>query len=127
MAIQIPPKHRGDIIAVATKALRTGKVLCNFIEGRRNPERKLLDGKTGTVRMALAAEVPIIPLGITCPAGRTMAQSLRYLMSKQQTVQIAIGRPIRIPAPSERPNQTYLSAQTQRVMAAIAPLAGKAS
>ncbi|MEO6886586.1 MAG: lysophospholipid acyltransferase family protein [Jatrophihabitantaceae bacterium] len=52
-------------LAPAADALRSGKVLCMYPEGTINttPERGLLDGRTGVVRLAMAAGVPIVPIG----------------------------------------------------------------
>ena len=36
-----------------------------FPEGHRSPDGKLQRGKTGVARLALAAKVPVIPMGIT--------------------------------------------------------------
>lgn len=49
----------------AAEALREGKVLCMYPEGTVNaaPEQGLLAGKTGVARLALAAGVPVVPVG----------------------------------------------------------------
>ncbi|MBI2984131.1 MAG: 1-acyl-sn-glycerol-3-phosphate acyltransferase [Candidatus Kerfeldbacteria bacterium] len=124
VAVQIKADRRGAIIDQAVRALTDGKVICNFIEGQRNPATKLLAGRTGTVRMALTAGVPIVPLGIACSAGKNVGQSLMYLMSKNHHVTIKIGRPIRLPA-ADQPEDNDLRRYTHQVMHAIAPLAGK--
>lgn len=118
------PSQPSAIVDQAVAHLRRGKVICNFPEGQRNPAAKLLAGRTGTVRMALRADVPIIPLGITCSSGKNVAQSLLYLMSKNHAVRIRIGKPIRFSSPGEVTGD-FLTGATARVMRAIAPLCGK--
>lgn len=126
LAVQIPSDRRSGIIDTAVANLKRGKIICNFIEGQRNTATALLPGKTGTVRMALQAGVPIVPLGITCRPGKNMAESIMYLFSNKQSVKIRIGRAINF----GRNDSVSLSLEqlrdaTTRVMRAIAPLAGK--
>jgi 1-acyl-sn-glycerol-3-phosphate acyltransferase len=49
----------------AAEALRQGKVLCMYPEGTYNttPELGLVAGRTGVARLALAAGVPVVPVG----------------------------------------------------------------
>jgi|TARA_B100001971_G_C18198318_1_gene542895 1-acyl-sn-glycerol-3-phosphate acyltransferase len=44
--------------------LKKGNIIAIFIEGSRSPDGKLRKGKTGVVRLALKAHVPILPIGI---------------------------------------------------------------
>ncbi len=126
MTIQIPTSNRGAIISKAIDQLQAKRIICNFPEGERNTTTKLRPGKTGTVRMALLSGVPIIPLGISCDAGRTMAQSLRYLLSAQHPVRLRFGRPIILGQKrSEDIRAQDADMGTAAVMSAIAPLAGK--
>ncbi|MEK6876058.1 MAG: lysophospholipid acyltransferase family protein [Nanoarchaeota archaeon] len=52
-------------IKEAKKYLRKGEVIGFFPEGERSSSGKLQKGKTGVVRLALAAKAPIVPIGIT--------------------------------------------------------------
>ncbi|MBI5466682.1 MAG: 1-acyl-sn-glycerol-3-phosphate acyltransferase, partial [Candidatus Kerfeldbacteria bacterium] len=124
LALQIP-RQKSAIVDQAVQYLKSGKVICNFPEGQRNTGKRLLPGRTGTVRMAIAADVPIVPLGITCSPGKNMAQSLVYLMSNRHPVRLAIGRPLAVTAPDGEITADYLTAMTEQLMRAIAPLAGK--
>lgn len=121
MAIQIPPSRRGDIVGQAAQALRDGKVICNFIEGQRNMTDTMLPGKTGTVRIALAAGVPIIPLGIECRGWKSMSQSVQKLMLGNDLVQIHIGKAMHF----EQVAANDIQAATDQVTLAIAKLANK--
>ncbi len=123
LALQIPAQPSA-IVDQAVTHLRSDKVICNFPEGQRNPTKKLLPGRTGTVRMALQAGVPIVPFGIACSSGKNVAQSLLYLMSNNHAVRIRIGKPIRLTPPGEMTSE-FLTRAADRVMRAIAPLCGK--
>lgn len=121
--IQIP-RQKDAVVDEAVRHLRLGKVICIFPEGQRNPTKKLLPGKTGVVRMAVEAGVPIVPVGMTCTFGRNVGKSVLNLLSSEHPVSIAIGQPISIDQPQVM-NHEWLHHQTQRVMKAIGPLAGK--
>lgn len=124
IAVQIPD-DRNTIIDQAVQQLRSGKVICNFPEGERNATPKLLLGKTGTVRMAAEAGVPVIPAGITCEAGRNMGQSIRFLFSNKYRINLSFGEPLRFNVPPTGITTEWLTNETTRLMRAIAPLCGK--
>ena len=46
------------------KVLRAGDILGLYPEGTRSPDGRLYKGKTGVARMALAAQVPIVPVAM---------------------------------------------------------------
>ena len=48
----------------AIPALRAGDLVGVYPEGTRSPDGRLYRGRTGAARLALLAEVPIIPVGI---------------------------------------------------------------
>lgn len=124
IAIQIPA-DRGAIITTAVGQLQAGKVICNFPEGQRNSTNQLLPGKTGTIRMAATAGVPIIPAGITCDSGRNMGQSLQFLLSPSHSVRLRFGAPLQSTPPTSGLSAEWLATETERLMRAIAPLCGK--
>ena len=124
VAIQIPSEKK-DTVDVAVEALRDGKVICNFPEGKRNASDHLFIGKTGTVRIAALAGVPIIPLGIRASSGKNMAQSIMYLLAKNHPVDIAIGAPIYVALPPDGMTDEWLQQSTNSLMATIAPLCNK--
>ena len=59
-------RGKGDISAVKTSVslLRQGQSLCMFPEGTRNKGDKPIRFKTGAVRIAITAKVPILPVAI---------------------------------------------------------------
>ncbi len=119
------PKQKKDSVAQAVQYLNRGKVLVIFPEGERNPTAKLQAGKTGAVRMAVGAGVPIVPLGLTCSYGRNVGQSLVNLMSKNHAVHIQIGKPLTVHIPPGGISSEWLDGETKRLMRAIAPLCHK--
>jgi 1-acyl-sn-glycerol-3-phosphate acyltransferase len=48
----------------AIAALKKGKIIAVYPEGTRTLNGKLQEGKTGIARLALAAKVPVLPIGI---------------------------------------------------------------
>lgn len=126
LTIQIPSSNRGLIISKAVDQVQVGRIICNFPEGERNNAQQLKPGKTGTARMALIAGVPVVPLGLSCDAGRTMAQSLQYLLSARHPVTLRFGQPIRLGQKrAEDIRAEDVTKGTAAIMSAIASLAGK--
>jgi len=124
LAVQIPKDNNGQIVDPAVKALKSGQVICNFPEGQRNDTDKLLPGKTGTVRMAALAGVPVVPLGITCSAGKNVTQSWQFRRSKNHPVSLRFGQPLTFQPPPEL-SREWLEQETDKLMSAIAPLCNK--
>ena len=69
MAGQIPIEREGGkksevALNTALDVLKEGKLLGIYPEGTRSPNDKLHRGRTGVARLALAAQVPIVPCGL---------------------------------------------------------------
>ncbi len=124
--IPIDQNKRSESIDDAFGYLRGGKVICNFVEGSRNPERYLLKGRTGTARLALVANVPVIPVGVAGPSGKNFMQSLTNLFTDRGDVTVRFGPPV--PLDEFRLRQLdydTLNQATDRIMQALVPLTGK--
>jgi 1-acyl-sn-glycerol-3-phosphate acyltransferase len=108
------PVYRGQrdewAIRHAYKVLEHGQVLALFPEGTRSKGRGLRSGKTGAARMALQANCPIVPLGVT-----GTHQMFKQLPRRTQ-VHMSMGAPI-YPLPGES-----TLGLTDRLMFAIADL-----
>jgi 1-acyl-sn-glycerol-3-phosphate acyltransferase len=65
-----------DCFRLALQKLAEGKTLLIFAEGTLNPEYAPMRGRTGAVRLALAAGVPLIPIGIHVDGKNTL--NLRF-------------------------------------------------
>ncbi len=79
-------------IKEAKKYLIRGEVIGFFPEGSRSSDNKLKKGKTGVIRLALAAKVPVVPVRIT---GTYDLWSINKKFPKiKKIVLINIGKPI---------------------------------
>lgn len=125
VAVQIPEQSRGEILQYAVQELKAGTIVCNFPEGQRNDTEVMMPGKTGCVRMAMLAGVPIVPTGIIADPGRTFGTSVKMGMSGEHPVSIAFGRPMTIIPPPGELTHEWLESETRRLMAAIANLCRK--
>ncbi|MBI3115067.1 MAG: 1-acyl-sn-glycerol-3-phosphate acyltransferase [Candidatus Kerfeldbacteria bacterium] len=123
--IPIDPDRPGATLDVALDRLRAGSIICNFPEGHRNHTDRIGEGKTGTVRLARLAGVPVVPVGLAGGAHpRLFVGSLWHLVRGGHPVIVRIGRPIRFAAgPAADP--TTLHTQTNELMRTIAALCGK--
>lgn len=67
-ALKVFPVKRGknDVSAIKTavSVLEQGQSMCMFPEGTRNTDNKPLKFKSGAVRIACAAKVPVLPVAI---------------------------------------------------------------
>ncbi len=73
------------------RLLREGKVLGVYPEGTRSPDARLHKGKTGVARMALEAEVPVIPVAMV------HTEKVNPIGSKMwwpRRIEIHIGKPL---------------------------------
>jgi carboxylesterase len=127
---------KGMVNAVA--ALQNGKALCVFPEGtipgeedlgrhQVEPETGLLRGKTGVVRLALEAGVPVVPVGVsgTGAAFPPEIYPRLELLEPPRGVPITVryGRPLRFERPSHaEADHLYLRQGTNRLMGAISDL-----
>ena len=64
-AIPLDRETKGaEALKWAIKALKSGKIIGIHPEGTRTLTGKLQKGKTGVARLALAAKVPVVPVGL---------------------------------------------------------------
>jgi 1-acyl-sn-glycerol-3-phosphate acyltransferase len=117
--------HRGAIgpstMKAAIQALRRGSVLGVAPEGTRSRVTRALQvGKTGAAFLALAAQVPIVPVALVYPEKVVPA----LLRLRRQRLGVIIGRPIVFPPLDEgrRPDSQLLEACTTEIMCRIAAM-----
>jgi 1-acyl-sn-glycerol-3-phosphate acyltransferase len=114
---------RGALTAfdAAIPALRAGDLVGVYPEGTRSPDGRLWRGRTGAARLALLAEVPIIPVGCI---GTEVVQPIGSHRPKLGVpVTLKFGKPMDF---TGRPmDSTNLRAITDEVMMAIQGLTGQ--
>lgn len=75
------------------EVLSTGEILCIYPEGTRSPDGRLYRGKTGAARLALRADVPIIPVGVKGTAEYTR-RAAKFRLWRRPEVKVMIGEPL---------------------------------
>ncbi len=126
LTLAIDPVERPKVLERARQYLQQGRIICIFPEGERNPTGTLLQGKTGVARLALFTRMPVVPLGLRGPAGRTFLESAKLLLYNRQPVTVRIGRPMMFPEWYDREITAQLLAEvTKKVMVEIGKLSDK--
>jgi 1-acyl-sn-glycerol-3-phosphate acyltransferase len=75
----------------AIRLLREGKLLGIYPEGTRSPDGRLYKGKTGVARMALEADVPVIPVAMI---GTDKVNPIGSRYWRPHHVHIRVGEPL---------------------------------
>lgn len=115
----VPVRREGGSASLAAlqegiDALRAGELVGIFPEGTRSPDGRLYRGKTGVARMALEAQVPIVPVAIQ---GTYEAWPYHRRLPKPGRVTIAIGTPLSFERYHDRPADRFvLRSVTDEVM-----------
>ncbi len=124
LAMGMIPVQRGtadlDALDVVVELLRGGAVIGMFPEGTRSVDGRLYRFRSGMGRMAAAAEVPIVPVGMTgmadvWPRGQTAPEVRR---PDRGVVGVHFGPPVVLPDDSPRSRRQATAA----VHAAVADL-----
>jgi 1-acyl-sn-glycerol-3-phosphate acyltransferase len=106
----------------AIKYLKKGELLGIFPEGHRSyPDKGMREGKTGVARLALAAKVPVVPIGIE-GSKKILPKGSRWLRFKR--CNIRIGKPLYFEKYyGKGNNKKALKEVTHKIMKSIAKLA----
>ncbi|HET6529962.1 MAG TPA: lysophospholipid acyltransferase family protein [Actinoplanes sp.] len=107
----------------AIPALKAGDMVVVYPEGTRSPDGRLYRGRTGVARLAVAAGVPIIPVGVigtekVQPIGQPYPKPIGW-----GKVTVKFGKPIETVGRAD--DRTALRALTDEVMAEIQKLTGQ--
>jgi 1-acyl-sn-glycerol-3-phosphate acyltransferase len=108
--------------------LEAGGIVLLYPEGTRTPTGRLQRAKTGIARMALTADVPVVPVGLTgtfdlLPRNRSLPD-----MGKRKSVCIRIGQPLSfasLGARNEDASPGIYRRVADQVMLGIAALVGQ--
>ena len=106
----------------AIPVLKAGDLVAVYPEGTRSPDARLYRGRTGAARLALAAGVPIIPVGVI---GTDKVQPIGVRMPRLGAGKVVMrfGKPIET---AGRPDdRASLRALTDEVMVEIQKLTGQ--
>ncbi|MEV1290019.1 lysophospholipid acyltransferase family protein [Micromonospora sp. NPDC049679] len=106
----------------AIPVLRAGELVAVYPEGTRSPDGRLYRGRTGAARLAVAAGVPVIPVGVI---GTDKVQPIGARVPKLGAgdVTVRFGRPLDF---SGRPDdRTALRQMTDELMVEIQKLTGQ--
>ncbi|MEX2486425.1 MAG: lysophospholipid acyltransferase family protein [Nitriliruptoraceae bacterium] len=125
----VVPVYRdgGDRGAASLRAgveiLRQGDLLGIYPEGTRSPDGRLYRGKTGPARMALAAEVEIVPCAVL---GSDIGMPTGTRWPRRMPITVHYGEPMSLAAYTGRENDPgALRDATREIMQAIQHLSGQ--
>ncbi|GAB4053898.1 lysophospholipid acyltransferase family protein [Catellatospora paridis] len=109
----------------AIPVLKEGGLVAVYPEGTRSPDGRLYRGRTGVARLALGADVPIIPVGmIGTEKVQPIGQAIPSLKPGQVTVKF--GKPIEVGAWRDAESASTAAREiTDTVMMAIQALTGQ--
>lgn len=110
----------GDVEALRTavQVVREGELVMVFPEGHRSEDGKLQNGKTGATRIALEANVPIIPVGVI---GAEAGYRNFPRFWKRPVILVRIGKPFVLEGKGGQ-DRAAVVAGTRRIMLSIAEL-----
>jgi len=124
--LPISKKDKGKILEKALKLLDKGNLICLFPEGKSNPKKTLLDGKTGAARLALWSKKLVIPVGIK---GTEITGNLKSFLSFWmfwRQILVRIGKPLDFNEFFDQEiNKEILQKVTYKIMGSIAELCDK--
>ncbi len=124
----VPVRREGGTAGEASlntgiELLSNGHIVGIYPEGTRSGDGRLYRGKTGPVRMALAAGVDILPCAVI---GTDRAQPPGKYTIKSSPVTVRYGRPISLDRYADRADDPFvLRAATDEVMYEIMNLSGQ--
>ncbi len=120
--ILVPRERKDGVVENTVAKLTAGFPVIVYPEGSRSYDGNLGKGKTGAVRFALAAGVPIIPVGYTGRATATTRGSLATFVFHADEITIRVGEPMVCRA--DNPSRDDLERMTRDMMLAISGLSG---
>jgi len=114
-----------ESLSRAVKLIQEGNVVVIFPEGRRNPQKELLQGRKGAAVIALLSGSPIIPIGSFGPQTYGFKQNFFGFFAKKKVV---IGKPFSFSKMTQQEvdkNPHLLIEATNKIMCEIAKVAQK--
>jgi 1-acyl-sn-glycerol-3-phosphate acyltransferase len=125
----VVPIHRGggaqseNSLKTGVEILRSGELLGIYPEGTRSPDGRLYRGKTGPARIALEADVPIVPCAVI---GTNEAMPTGTYRPRRAEVTVRYGEPLDLSRyREERSDPFVLRSATDELMYEIMMLSGQ--
>jgi 1-acyl-sn-glycerol-3-phosphate acyltransferase len=110
-------------LQTGTRILQSGDVVGIYPEGTRSPDGRLYRGKTGPVRMALSAGVPVVPCAVI---GTDRAQPTGQYAVSRYPVTVRFGRPLDFARYADQADDPFaLRSATDELMYEIMMLSGQ--
>lgn len=125
---QVPIDRSGGSASEAAlqtglRVLGEGKLLGIYPEGTRSPDGKLYRGKTGVARMALEAQVPVIPVAMI---DTEKIQPIGSKVPRVMRVGVKIGKPLDFSRYAGMQNDRFvLRSMTDELMYELMELSGQ--
>ncbi|MFC5993396.1 lysophospholipid acyltransferase family protein [Pseudonocardia hispaniensis] len=125
---QVPVDRSGgsaarDAMDTAVRLLRAGRLLGIYPEGTRSPDGRLYKGKTGVARMALEAQVPVIPVAMI---GTDQVNPIGSRMWRPRPVHVRIGEPLDFSRYGGMQGDRFIErSMTDEIMYALMELSGQ--
>jgi 1-acyl-sn-glycerol-3-phosphate acyltransferase len=126
----IPVRREGgsaaeDAIQTGIQALNDGNLVAIYPEGTRSPDGRLYRGKTGVARMALEAQVPVIPVAVE-GTDEIMPIGMKFPRTIPGRVRVQFGRPLLFDRHYDQPKDRFvLRSVTDEIMYEIMMLSGQ--
>jgi 1-acyl-sn-glycerol-3-phosphate acyltransferase len=125
---QVPIDRSGGSAAqaamdTAVRLLREGNLLGIYPEGTRSPDARLYKGKTGVARMALEADVLVIPVAMI---GTDKVNPIGSRIWRPRKVRIKIGPPLDFSRYAGMAGDRFIErSMTDEIMYALMELSGQ--
>jgi 1-acyl-sn-glycerol-3-phosphate acyltransferase len=115
-------RYNADVrtIRETLRRLQQGQILTITPEGTRSKSGTLIEAKTGGLYLAMKADVPIIPVGLTGTEDLVVVDLLKHF--KRLNIKIVAGEPFRLPPVHGAERGRALLQYTDEVMCRIAAL-----
>jgi 1-acyl-sn-glycerol-3-phosphate acyltransferase len=111
-------------LQIALDVLKSGNLLGIYPEGTRSPDGRLYRGRTGVARLALAAGVPVIPVGLV--GTESVMPKEAKLPKFSGKVQVRFGKPLDFSRFADKERDRFvLRSITDEIMYEIMQLSGQ--
>jgi 1-acyl-sn-glycerol-3-phosphate acyltransferase len=112
-----------NALRTGVEILSRGELLGIYPEGTRSPDGRLYRGKTGPARMALEADVPIVPCAVL---GTNEAMPTGTYRPRRESITVRYGRPLDLSRFRDRRTDPFvLRSATDELMYEIMMLSGQ--